>query len=227
LPGGGTLAKLIDRKFARTRTAAPPKTILQILQWVHSHHKARGKWPNRQYGEVLDAPGETWAAIDTALLHGHRGLEGGCSLAQLPAEQRGIRHKGQLPRLSRSCILAWAKAHHERTGQWPSSESGPLHDAPGETWRAINLALHQGLRGLPGGSSLHALLVHHRLKDGRWTKHVWTLFESGRGRPRAVGRRGLVRQMRSEGLTLQQIADRLGITHQAVSSLLRDDRRST
>jgi len=36
--------------------------------------------------------------------------------------------------------------------------NGPLVDAPGETSNGINQALWQGLRGLPGGSSLSKLL---------------------------------------------------------------------
>jgi hypothetical protein len=35
-------------------------------------------------------------------------------------------------------------------------------DAPGETWRGIDQALLQGLRGLPGGSSLTKLLKQGR-----------------------------------------------------------------
>jgi hypothetical protein len=35
---------------------------------------------------VADAPGETWAAINTALVRGHRGLPGGSSLSWLLSE---------------------------------------------------------------------------------------------------------------------------------------------
>jgi hypothetical protein len=52
----------------------------------------------------------------------------------------------------------WADAHRQRSGQWPTSESGPVIDAPGETWLAVNLALYEGLRGFPGGPSLARLL---------------------------------------------------------------------
>jgi hypothetical protein len=58
-------------------------------------------------------------------------------------------------------ILAWAEAHHARTGQWPNQRSGPVADAPGETWNAVNLALNHGRRGLPGPSSLARLLDRH------------------------------------------------------------------
>jgi hypothetical protein len=59
-------------------------------------------------------------------------------------------------------VLAWAEAHHARTGGWPAARSGAVHAAAGETWRALNKALSAGTRGLPGGSSLSRLLAEHR-----------------------------------------------------------------
>lgn len=55
-------------------------------------------------------------------------------------------------------VLAWAEAHRERTGYWPNWKSGRVYLAPFETWRGLNKALREGLRGLPGGSSLAKLL---------------------------------------------------------------------
>jgi hypothetical protein len=66
------------------------------------------------------------------------------------------------PRLTIEQLLAWADAHFARTGEWPSSGSGPVPDAPGENWRAINQALRVGARGLPVGSSLARLLGERR-----------------------------------------------------------------
>lgn len=64
-------------------------------------------------------------------------------------------------------ILAWADAHKERTGRWPSSGSGFIHDVPGETWSAVHYALPHGNRDLPRGYTLHSLLVKRRGKVGR------------------------------------------------------------
>jgi hypothetical protein len=66
------------------------------------------------------------------------------------------------PPLTVGQILAWAEAHHERTGCWPGTDSGAVPGAPGETWRGVNLALDRGNRGLPGGDSLAQLLEEHR-----------------------------------------------------------------
>jgi len=60
-------------------------------------------------------------------------------------------------------ILAWADAHYERTGKWPSKDSGRIQDAPRvETWMAMQMALSQGHRGLRPGMTLAGLLEKHR-----------------------------------------------------------------
>jgi hypothetical protein len=110
----------------------------------------------------VDAPGETWTGLDTALRNGRRGLPGGLSLARLLAEQRGVRNPKELPRLTVRQIRAWARAHRRRSGDWPTRRSGPVAEAPGETWSAIDAALGEGCRGLPAGLSLSRLLAARR-----------------------------------------------------------------
>jgi hypothetical protein len=134
----------------------------RILAWADAHHRRTGAWPTAEAGPIEGAPGEGWKAIDQALREGLRGLPGGGSLAQLLAEHRGRRNIHGLPPLSHKKILRWADAHHRRAGQWPHSGSGPVVDAPGETWEQIDLALRLGLRGLPGGSALTRLLAAKR-----------------------------------------------------------------
>ena len=74
-------------------------------------------------------------------------------------------------------ILAWADAHHTRTGKWPTLASGPVAEAPGERWTAIDTALRLGCRGLPGGDSLTRLLDRHRAAGpARFWAH-WTREE--------------------------------------------------
>ena len=51
---------------------------------------------------------------------------------------------------------------HAHAGKCPQRESGPITDASGETWMGIEAALHNGPRGLPGGSSLARLLASRR-----------------------------------------------------------------
>jgi len=59
-------------------------------------------------------------------------------------------------------ILRWARAHRRRTGSWPRITSGPVLDASGENWRALDMALRYGNRGLPAGQSLPQLLRRQR-----------------------------------------------------------------
>jgi hypothetical protein len=66
------------------------------------------------------------------------------------------------PPLTVEQILAWADAHHTRTGTWPTAWSGSVANAPGETWGALDQSLYHGRRGLPRGGSLARLLARHR-----------------------------------------------------------------
>src|SRR5207249_244766 len=102
--------------------------------------------------------GETWANVDAALRLGLRGLRRGSSLARLLARYRQVINLADRPPLSEDSILLWADRHHRRTGDWPTRESGPVPRSGGETWLAIDSALHRGSRGLAGGSSLAELL---------------------------------------------------------------------
>jgi hypothetical protein len=70
--------------------------------------------------------------------------------------------RGKKRKLTISQILTLADAYHRRTGQWPRSDSGPVDGRADETWRALDHALYDGLRGLPGGSSLARLLAKQR-----------------------------------------------------------------
>ena len=53
-------------------------------------------------------------------------------------------------------------AHRQRTGCWPTSQSGRIKGTNGETWRAIHNCLVRGARGLPGATTLAELLAKHR-----------------------------------------------------------------
>jgi hypothetical protein len=71
------------------------------------------------------------------------------------------------PPLTVQQVLAWADAHHARTGRWPNVNSGPVAGAPGEDWGRIDIALCAGYRGLPGGRTLYQFLVAHGRRRGR------------------------------------------------------------
>jgi hypothetical protein len=162
LPGGDTLAALLARELGAQPASGKYHRLMltpeAILEWAASHWRRTGRWPTAGSGPVTDVAGETWGAINQALMLGRRGLRGGSSLSQLLTERHGGDRTPRRPRLTSSSILAWAEAHRRHTGRWPSAASGPIAEAPGETWNAINLALRHGTRGLPGGESLTGLL---------------------------------------------------------------------
>jgi hypothetical protein len=116
------------------------------------------------------------------------------------------------PELTAERILAWADAHKARTGEWPSAHAGIVAEALGEQWNALDMALRQGLRGLPGGDTLARLLRRERGLPERRGK-----------RPSEVtrARRQQAVQLRAQGLTLREIGRRLGVTGQAVGNMLR------
>jgi superfamily II DNA or RNA helicase len=164
LPGGSSLARLLTKyRGARNIQDLPELSIKEVLLWADQHKRRTGRWPQKEgSGEVKDAPGESWTAINSALRMGLRGLPGGSSLARLLTEHRGVRNVQNLPSLSTKQILKWADSQHANTGKWPKKESGRVKEVPHESWSAINAALSLGLRGLPGGSSLAQFLTKHR-----------------------------------------------------------------
>jgi hypothetical protein len=133
----------------------------EVLDWADAFFARTGDWPNFKSGPIPEAPGETWLVITAALQFGLRGFSPGGTLARLFAAHRGRYHL-QEQQFSIKQILAWADAHHRRTGRWPTSTSGPIREAPDENWTKVNNALRKGHRGHPGGCSLVDLLVKRR-----------------------------------------------------------------
>jgi hypothetical protein len=168
LPRGHTLAQLLAaERGVRNPRALPRLSRKRILAWADAHHRRTGEWPTRRSGCIPESPGDTWQKIDEDMRDGCRGFRGRSSLARLLARHRGVRNPGGLPVLSKRKILTWVDAHFQRTGTWPTAASGPVVDAPGENWRAVDQALRVGLRGLGGKTSLKRLLV----AKGRLLQH--------------------------------------------------------
>jgi hypothetical protein len=160
---GMTLVELLTRhRGVRTRQYLDPLSEAQILQWAQEHHKRTGSWPSYRSGPIPDSGGETWRGVDTALRQGSRGLKKCGSLAELIARERGVRNRTSLPHLQVKDIVTWAARHFERTGQWPHARSGPIAEAPGETWKGVDMAMRGGYRGLKAGPSLAQVLARER-----------------------------------------------------------------
>ena len=141
---------------------APELSIQQIVAWARDWFERTGKWPTRDSGRIAGSLGETWQKIDLALRRGGRGLPYKSSLAMVLLEHCGVRNRMRLPRLTQKFILEWSDHHYSFEGSLPNLASNNDHCAPGETWAAIDRALRNGCRGLPGGSSLAMLLRKKR-----------------------------------------------------------------
>jgi len=185
LPGGSSLPRLLaQHRGVRNNKGLPPLRIQEILRWADEHHQRTRTWPTAKSDLVAGTVQQTWRAIDTALRHGLRGLPRGSSLLQLLAQHRGVRNNRSLPPLCIQEILRWADEHHRRTGTWPTTRSGLVAATVQLTWCSIDIALRDGRRGLPGGTSLFHLLVEHRNleKSGRHRGHApGTSARSGDG----------------------------------------------
>ena len=129
-----------------TDFSLPKLTYEQILEWADEHHERTGQWPKQNSGPVRAAKGETWGGVEGALFRQTRGLPGGSSIAKLLAEHRDVRNIKELQPLTIQQILEWADEHHERTGQWPKQNSGPVRAAKGETWSGVAHALFRHSR---------------------------------------------------------------------------------
>lgn len=140
----------------------PPLSIEQILAWADEFYERTGRWPKGDSGVIPDSSDTKWKDVNAALHKQLRGLKVKSSLAQLLAAERGVVNHKRLPPLTPEQILAWADAHHERTGRWPHEGSGPVLNTYGETWRGISRALSVGARGLKGGRTLTQFLIKER-----------------------------------------------------------------
>jgi hypothetical protein len=163
LPGGSSLGRLMVQHRGPEARPQPARLKVElILAWADEHYARTGDWPTANSGAIPESPGDTWSKIELALRQEGRGLSGKNSLARLLADHRGKRHPDDLPQLTVEQICAWADAHHAATGRWPTPHSGPIADAPGETWSAMQAALYLGLRGLPGGVTLPQVLADRK-----------------------------------------------------------------
>ncbi len=164
---GGTMQRYAYRIFGRT-----PLTDSLVHELGESFQTEYGRYPRANDGPMGLPDGEDWANIDHALRYGKRGLRGGSSLAKMFGYAR--------PDHTIVQILQWADRCFKKTGRWPSSTEmreerpqdyglpDPAKWGFAESWPAIDQALRDGLRGLPGGMTLYRLLIEHgRIKPSR------------------------------------------------------------
>ncbi len=143
----------------RSKHNRPMLSYEKILEWADTHFANHGEWPTKASGIIPNAPppGESWSVIHHAMARGIRGLSRKITLAMFLAEQRGFRGP-----LTEERILAWSDAFFQEHGEWPQADSGPIAGTYDETWFNIDVALYEGYRSLPGGTTLPRLLADRR-----------------------------------------------------------------
>jgi hypothetical protein len=204
LAGGSSLARLLEaRRGVRNQNPAHKRrlTVAGILRRAERHRRRTGRWPTKTSGPLAGLAGETWNSLNAALWIGHRGLPGGSSLAKVFSEYRGRRYrKCPLP-LTLVEILTWAQAHQQRTGGWPTQDSGPVTEVDGETWWAIDHGLKCVTRGLPVRTTLHRLI--HLCRNVLLRVHPEIPLSDGvtwGGTPAEVTARILIREANEEAV---------------------------
>src|SRR5262249_17386401 len=137
LTGGSSLARLLGQhRGVRSRCYPPPLTEKQVLAWADRHRERTGAWPTYRSGPVQGPPrprgrgggarGGAGGGGPGARGGARRGRRGGRAPPPLRAPRGGARNRRSLPVLTVTQVLAWAKAHHGRTGTWPTDKSGAI-----------------------------------------------------------------------------------------------------
>jgi len=176
LPGGQTIAQLLQQQRSRpNRSDRPRLTNPLIGKWASAFHARRARWPRQRDGAIPESPGDTWSAIQAALARGLRGLKPNQSLGGVLKCECNARIHRQPPDITLPTLLRWARAHHARTGSWPSQNSGKVVEDPASSWNALSTACIQGKRGLPKGIPLYKHLIKHCGKRDRFNPPPLTL----------------------------------------------------
>lgn len=136
---------------------APPLSESDVLSAMDKYKARTGRWPTQKSGNATGDIGfqTTWRNINSRL--GRRRT----SIPMLLVA-RGRRAGGTL---TEEVVLTAIQKHIARTGLPPSVRRNDATDDFGypEKWANINVALRDGLRGLPAGSSLSRFLKEHGL----------------------------------------------------------------
>jgi hypothetical protein len=84
LGGGSSIALLLEQQRGwRHQRHRPLFSVPTILAWADAHFGRAGRWPSCDSGPIPESAGDTWAAVDSALRSGRRGLPGGDSIGRL------------------------------------------------------------------------------------------------------------------------------------------------
>ena len=155
------MVRLPDRLGGGRREARgdlPKLNPEEILAWADAYHAAHGQMAGLELGADPGGAGETWLAVEAALLLGLRGFPREWTLLAFLAEH-WRRSLDEEPDFTVDQILAWADAWYERTAQRPinCSPNGARCETP------------QRLPPLTADQIL-AWADAHRARTGQWPR---------------------------------------------------------
>ena len=167
---------LLEKRQVRHHLAKKNLSIQLIISWAKHHYQETNSWPTYESGVVLAEPSENWGAIRSNLVAGGRGLPSGLSIEKVLTNELGIVGVRSGKNLTEELVIRLAKAHFELTEVYPHEKSTWILDGS-DSWAAISAALREGLRGLPGGTSLAQLLDKAGLKANSADRSYPSLME--------------------------------------------------
>lgn len=141
-------------------------TEIGIISAAREFYNLHGKLPTVESPEpVPGMPNDTWKTINAAGQHGHRGLTKGRTLSVILEPLR--KELGLDKILTEEQIIQVAREFYGLHKKLPTQTSPePVPGMPNDTWGAINMAGHIGLRGLTKGRTLYVILEPLRKELG-------------------------------------------------------------
>ena len=178
LEGGSTLAQLRQKNGLCDPYEFGTISEAQVMLWTKLYHEKTEEWPKQvskdvwqkdEAGQWQIMPGLNWSQIHLWFNQGLRGFPGGYTLSDL-RQKNGLCDPYEFGQVSENKIISWMRQFEEKTGKWPKQsdkevwekdEEGKWRAIPRLNWSALELWLRQGMRGLPGGSTVSQLRKRH------------------------------------------------------------------
>jgi hypothetical protein len=170
LAKGRTLSEILKPLKEKYGFAIEKEDLTEekIIESAEKYYLKTGKWPTTDdttKGNVPDMPNETWNRINEAGQRGYRGLTKSRTLSEIIKPLK-VKYGYYL---NEDKIQSSAEKFYLETGNWPTRDTkDPVPDMPNDTWRNLDHAISDGLRGLPHSKdqkqSLSTLIKHLKEK---------------------------------------------------------------
>lgn len=149
LAGNDSLSAFIQRHTGEEpRKTSYRKIPIELARdWVKQYHNKYNDLPSKRTGVIEFAIGDfqdtTWAALDSALRRGGRGLIKISGLTDLTNEVCGISNRKSIPVLTDEEIFLLVQEFMQKHGKKPHCNSGKVERIQGLEWKNIHEQLYR------------------------------------------------------------------------------------